>query len=215
METAGTNTPIAPNWPSLLRGLAPHAVDVAVAAYPTVSAVFADFQINTPLRQAHFLAQGLFETGGFTALEENLNYSAVGLIKEFPSYFVGMPTAQKFANNPEAIANRVYARANMGNTQPGDGWAFRGRGIFQLSGRANYTAMGKLTQLPLAVQPELVNASRYLFVIAAQFWSMRGLSPLADQDDLNGITKRINGNTVTAQARGVWLTKIKVALGVA
>ena len=102
-----------------------------------------DYEINTPQRIAAFLAQCAHESGGFTALKENLNYRAVTLRKIFPKYFPDDATANYYASLPnkqEAIANRAYAnRMGNGDEASGDGWRFAGKGLIQLTGRTNYT----------------------------------------------------------------------------
>ena len=199
------------DWTQIISHLAPEAATTVTEAFNTATTVFDDFNLNTPLRQAHFLAQAAHETGAFTALEENLNYSAKGLLATFPHYFQDGSTAARFARNPEAIANRVYSR-RMGNSQPGDGWKYRGRGVFQLTGRSNYEAMGTRAMLPLLIQPILAMSSRYLLPIALHFWNSRGLSALADQDDLSTITRMINGGENGLPDRAAWLAKFKEAL---
>ena len=213
MKNADTACTENRNWHVLLGKLAPKAVTTVVEAFPTVSAVFCDFNIDTPLRQSHFLAQALHETGFFTRIIENLNYSAQGLRKTWPNRFPDDDVAKKYAHNAEAIANKVYARADLGNTSPGDGWKYRGRGVFQLTGKANYVTFGELSQLPLVAQPELALASRYLFRIAALFWTKHNLSRFADQDDLDTITRRINGSTRTVPERAEVLATVKGVLG--
>ena len=93
------------------------------------------YEINTPLRIAHFLAQVLHESTYLKDDTENLNYSAAGLLKIFPKYFPDEATAILYARKPERIANRVYAnRMQNGNEASGDGWKYRGRGILQITG---------------------------------------------------------------------------------
>ena len=198
------------NWPGLLLQLAPEAHPNVVEAFQSADTAFADFKVNTPLLQAHALAQASHETGGFRRIEENLNYSADGLMATWSSRFPE-DVAKKLARNPEAIANRAYS-GRMGNTQPGDGWRYRGRGIFQLTGRANYASMGRLAQIPLEAQPELALASRYLLPVALHYWNSRGLSALAERDDLEGITRKINGGLNGLEDRARWLARGKDAL---
>jgi len=134
--------PDAIDWGKALNKLAPDALPVVQAAYPSLPALFESARINTSMRQMYFIALALEETGGFVTLDENLHYSAKGLLATFPKYFTAAQ-ATTYANNQEAIANRVYA-GRMGNTSPGDGWKYHGRGPFQLTGRANYAQLGKL-----------------------------------------------------------------------
>ena len=99
---------------------------------------FAKYDLSTPLRQAAFIGQCQHESNNFKTLEENLHYSAHGLMATWPSRFPNADVANQFANNPEKIANKVYA-GRMGNTEEGDGWAYHGRGLIQLTGRDNYS----------------------------------------------------------------------------
>ena len=95
-------------------------------------------QINTRLRLGAFLAQIGHESGRLSVVVENLNYSAQGLMKTWPSLF-DAKLAAEYAHQPERIANVAY-NARLGNTAPGDGWKFRGRGLIQVTGKNNYAA---------------------------------------------------------------------------
>ena len=102
------------------------------------------FGIDNPLRLSHFLSQCAHESGNFKLVRENLNYSADGLRKIFPKYFPTIEVANKYARQPEKIANRVYAnRMGNGDEASGDGWKYKGAGFVQLTGKDNYTAFGK------------------------------------------------------------------------
>jgi len=131
----------------------------------------AKFQINTPLRLAHFLAQCGHESGGFRATQENLNYSAKGLNGIFRKYFPSEAAAASYARNPQKIANKVYAsRMGNGNEASGEGFKFRGRGYIQLTGKENYTAFGKAINEDMISNPDKV-ASTYALLSAAWFFS--------------------------------------------
>lgn len=199
------------NWPGILLQVAPKAAPAVLEAFGFAETVFSDFQLNTPRRQAHFLAQAHHETGGFRLLEENLNYSDKGLLATFPRHFTDLEAAKPYARQPEKIANRVYS-ARMGNNSPGDGWNYRGRGLFQLTGRENYRKFGALAQIPLEKQPELALSSRYLLVIALHYWNSRSLSKLADEDDLRTVTYRVNGGFNGLEDRAAKLVIWKGAL---
>ena len=175
------------------------------------------YEIDTPLRVAHFMAQILHESGGFSVLYENLNYSAKRLPVVWPSRFLpkGPNTPEKFAYKPEELANLVYG-GRMGNTEPGDGWKYRGRGLIQLTGKAQYKritdllmATGQYISSDLVRYPELVVSPMRCLAVAAVFWKDVGCNEAADQDDLTGVTKRINGGTVGLQARASWLARTK------
>lgn len=158
------------------------------------------YGISTPRRVAHFLAQIGHESAGLHRVAENLNYSARRLLEVFPRHFTA-ESARRCANQPEAIANIVYAR-RMGNGQPasGDGWRYRGRSPIQLTGRHNYAHMQQLTGLPLLAQPELAEGIEAGAQIAAAWWRDNGLNALADAGDVLAVSRRINlGTTRTSR----------------
>jgi putative chitinase len=179
---------------SKLKG---HIPDAVIAMIPDTAA---KFQINTPLRLAHFLAQCGHESGGFRVTSENLNYSAKGLNGIFKKYFPTEAAAAAYARQPQKIANKVYAnRMDNGSEASGDGYKFRGRGYIQLTGRANYTLFGKAIGEDIANNPDLVSG-KYALLSAAWFWSKNGLNKLADGGAgdavVTSITKRVNGGTI-------------------
>ena len=113
------------------------------------------FQINTPLRLAHFLAQCSHESGDFKLTTENLNYSVKGLMSVFHKYFPNEAIAKQYERQPEKIANKVYAsRMGNGSEQSGDGYKFRGRGYIQLTGKDNYKAFGDHIKVDLLTTPD-------------------------------------------------------------
>ena len=123
-----------------LEKLKGHIPDTVIAQLPDT---IAKFELNTPLRLAHFLAQAGHESGGFKAVNENLNYGAKGLLSIFPKYF-NAETAALYERKPEKIANVVYAsRMGNGDKASGEGWKFRGRGYIQLTGKDNYKALDR------------------------------------------------------------------------
>jgi putative chitinase len=164
-----------------------------------------DYEINTPQRIAAFVAQCAHESGGFTALKENLNYKAATLRKIFPKYFPDDQTAQYYVSLPnkqEAIANKVYAsRMGNGPEASGDGYRYCGRGLIQLTGKDNYSWFA--ASLSITVE----EASKYLetFEGAAQsacwFWETNKLNQWADTGDILTLTKRINGGTIGLEDR--------------
>jgi putative chitinase len=174
-----------------------HIPDAVIQMIPDTAA---KFQINTPLRLAHFLAQCGHESGGFRVTQENLNYSAKGLAGIFKKYFPTEAVATPYARQPQKIANKVYAnRMSNGDEGSGDGYKFRGRGYIQLTGRANYTAFGKSIGEDIASNPDAVSG-KYALLSAAWFWSNNGLNKLADGGSTDNvvttITKRVNGGTI-------------------
>lgn len=180
-----------------LEKLKGHVPDAVIRQIPDTAA---KFQINTPLRLAHFLAQCGHESGGFKVTQENLNYSAKGLMGIFKKYFPTQALAESYQRQPQKIANRVYAsRMDNGTEASGDGYKFRGRGYIQLTGRANYTAFGKAINEDIANNPDVVSG-KYALLSAAWFWSKNGLNKLADggatDATVTSITKRVNGGTI-------------------
>ncbi len=154
------------------------------------------FDINTPERQAAFIGQCGHESGGFKTLKENLNYSAEGLQKTWPSRFLTLADAEPYARQPEKIANKVYAGRNgNGDEASGEGWSYRGRGCIQLTGKANYTAAGEDLGVDFLSDPDIVATPQYAALTAGWFWSTHDLNPLADARDDLAITKKINGGT--------------------
>ena len=189
--------PIAPVGGLKLDKLRGHITDAVIAMIPDTAA---KFQINTPLRLAHFLAQCGHESGGFRATQENLNYSAKGLNGIFRKYFPTEAAAAAYARQPQKIASKVYAnRMGNGSEASGEGYKFRGRGYIQLTGKENYTAFGKSIGEDMTVNPDVV-ASKYALLSAAWFFSKNGLHKMADEgaSDLvvTKITKRVNGGTI-------------------
>ena len=188
---------IAPVGGLKLDKLRGHIPDAVIAMIPDTAA---KFQINTPLRLAHFLAQCGHESGGFRATQENLNYSAKGLNGIFKKYFPTEAAAAAYARQPQKIASKVYAnRMGNGNEASGEGYKFRGRGYIQLTGKENYTAFGKSIGEDIVSNPDVV-ASKYALLSAAWFFSKNGLHKMADEgaSDLvvTKITKRVNGGTI-------------------
>lgn len=151
------------------------------------------YNINTPLRLAHFLAQCAAESGNFTIVRENLNYSISGLLNTFKKYFKTTLEAAEYARQPERIANKVYAN-RMGNRseQSGDGWKFRGRGYIQLTGHDNYTAFDKTVADDLIANPDFV-ATKYPLESAGWFWNKNDLNKVADRDNVEAVTIIVNG----------------------
>jgi putative chitinase len=174
-----------------------HIPDNVIAQIP---GVMEKFQINTPLRLAHFLAQCGHESGGFRLTKENLNYSAKGLMGIFKKYFPTEALAKTYERKPEKIANKVYSsRMGNGDEASGDGAKFCGRGYIQLTGKDNYTAFGKSINEDIAANPTWV-AEKYALLSAAWFFNKNKLHILADGGAtdavVTSITKRVNGGTI-------------------
>ena len=179
-----------------LEKLKGHVPDAVIAQIPDTAA---KFNITTNLRLAHFLAQCGHESGGFKAVNENLNYGAKGLLGVFPKYF-NASTAAQFERKPELIAAKVYAnRMGNGDEASKDGWKFRGRGYIQLTGKSNYTNFTKFIGEDCVANPDLV-ATKYPLASAAFFFNSNNLWAICDKgaDDatVTAVTKRVNGGTI-------------------
>ena len=180
-----------------LEKLKGHVPDTVIAQIP---GVMEKFQINTPLRLAHFLAQCGHESGGFRLTKENLNYSAKGLMGIFKKYFPTEALAKQYERKPEKIANKVYGnRMGNGAEATGDGAKYCGRGYIQLTGKDNYTAFGKSINEDIAANPTIV-AEKYALLSAAWFFNKNKLHIMADGGAtdavVTSITKRVNGGTI-------------------
>jgi putative chitinase len=195
---APVETPIPQSTGGLkLDKLKGHIPDAVIAMIPDTAA---KFQINTPLRLAHFLAQCGHESGGFRLTKENLNYSAKGLMGIFKKYFPTEALAKQYERQPAKIANKVYGgRMGNGPESSGEGAKYCGRGYIQLTGKDNYIAFGKSIGVDMTVNPDLVS-SQYSLLSAAWFFSKNGLHKMADEGSTDAvvtkITKRVNGGTI-------------------
>jgi putative chitinase len=173
---------------------------------PELKAAAERWGINTPLRMAHWLAQLEHESGGFKRLEENLNYSAEGLTKTWPSRFPDLSAAQAYHRRPEAIANRVYsARMGNGDEASGDGWRYRGRGYIQLTGFDNYerASLALFGDDRLSERPEMVAEPATAADVAGWFWSENRCNEYADRDDINGVSGIVNRGNPKKKAHGL------------
>ena len=180
-----------------LTKLKGHVPDSVIAQLPDT---MAKFEINTPLRLAHFLAQAGHESGNFRLVKENLNYSAKGLNGIFKKYFPTLESALPYERKPEKIANKVYAnRMGNGDEASGDGAKHCGRGFIQLTGKTNYQAFFKSIGRPVDSDPNLV-ATQYPLLSAAWFWNKNGLNKISDQGSTDLVvtqnTKKVNGGTI-------------------
>jgi putative chitinase len=189
-----------------------------------------EFEINTPQRIAGFLAQTSHESGGYTMLTENLNYRAATLAACWPNRFAVMgadkkpikengklvPTAvaNSIAGKPELIANLVYSgRMGNGPAESGEGWKFRGRGLKQLTGKFNYTKCSEALGVDLVGNPDLLLEPTYAARSAGWFWKTNNLSSFADNNDILGMTKKINGGTIGLADRQAKYDKCLKAMG--
>jgi putative chitinase len=179
-----------------------------------LNATFAKYDITTPIRQASFIGQCSHESNNFKTLEENLNYSPEALMRVWPSRFPDLPTAMKYAHDPEKIANKVYGgRMGNGVEETGDGWKYHGRGLIQLTGKENYANCGQAIGFDLISNPNLLTLPEYACLSAGQFWNKKGLNSLADSGDYETMTKRINGGTIGLDDRKAKIAKAISVLG--
>ena len=172
--------------------------------YNNLLNILPEYDIDTPKRVAAFMAQCGHESGGFTLMQENLNYSAKGLVGTFKKYFPTEAHAKPYERKPEMIANRVYAnRMGNGDEASGEGWYFRGRGIVQITGKNNYTKCSQslFESNVLVENPDLLLETEYAIHSACWFWSAARLNELADVGDMKTMTKRINGGFIGLEDR--------------
>jgi putative chitinase len=177
-----------------------------------LQATFDKYDINTPKRQSAFLGQCAHESGNFKTLQENLNYSAEGLMKTWPSRFPNLEYAANYARNAAKIAGKVY-NGRLGNTSEEEAAKYLGRGLIQLTGKENYERCGLAIGVDLLSNPTLLLDPRYAAMSAGWFWNKKGLNELADQQEHGQITKRINGGTIGLDDRIAKTTKAAQALG--
>ena len=160
--------------------------------------LLSNYGINTPLRIAHFMAQ-LDHESGLKPVSENLNYGAEALGRVFKKYFPTTELANKYARNPHAIANRVYGgRMGNGSESTGEGYKYRGRGFIQITGKNNYTLLSKDMRVDYVNNPDLLLNEADAMISAVWYWGKIGANALADKDDLDAISDRINIGRDTA-----------------
>jgi putative chitinase len=177
-----------------------------------LQAAFDKYEINTPKRQAAFIGQCAHESGNFKTLQENLNYSAEGLMKTWPSRFPTLEYASQYARQPAKIAGKVY-NGRLGNTSEEEAAKYLGRGLIQLTGKENYERCGLAIGVDLLSNPDLLLDPRYAAMSAGWFWNKKGLNELADSQEHGQITKRINGGLIGLDDRIAKTTKALAALG--
>jgi putative chitinase len=164
-----------------------------------INSTLPSYKIDSVKRLAMFMAQCGHESNGFTILSENLNYSADGLLKTFPKYFPTPELAAKYAHHPEMIANRVYAnRMGNGAEASGDGWKYRGAGVLQITGKNNFIQLSDYiwddTHI-LIESPHLLLDPYIALHGAGWFWERAKLNPICDAENIQAVTKLINGGT--------------------
>lgn len=188
----------------LLKQICPKTKESVLKKYALSlheTAEYYDMYVNKK-RAAAFLAQIAHESGGFNFVKENLNYSAKGLMTTFKKYFPNEAIAKQYERQPEKIANRVYAnRMSNGDEASGDGYKFCGRGLIQLTGRANYTKFSQDLGISLDETVKYLETPEGAVSSAGWFWDQNNLNSYCDKDDFIGLTKRINGGTIGLEDR--------------
>ncbi len=198
-----------------LSRFAPKArADYLRAMVQSGDGILARYSINTNSRRlCHFLAQVAHESNGYVISEESPDYgSAARLAQIWPRRFPTTEAAAPFVHNPEALANKIYG-GSLGNTQPGDGYRYRGRGLIQITGRATYRDMGRAIGVDLEASPDLAAEGEKAFMIAAGYWNSRAnadgqtMNELADANNIAMITRRLNGGLNGLADRRQWFEK--------
>lgn len=170
--------------------------------YEALEQLLPDYDINTPARVAHFIAQCAHESGNFVFIQENLNYRAASLRSLFRKYFPTDELAREYERKPEKIANRIYAnRMGNGDEASGDGWRYRGRGLIQLTGKDNYTFFAGSLGIPVEEAADYLATFEGAAQSACFFWETNNLNRFADVNDTRGLTRAINGGFIGLEDR--------------
>ncbi|MGB8525504.1 MAG: peptidoglycan-binding protein [Rhodoplanes sp.] len=204
----------------IVRKVAPDARPNYLAAFEAGDALLRKHGITTPLRLAHFLAQVMHESGGLTIEWENLSYRTPARLLEIfgqghHSAGVTLSELSGLLGNPQALADRVYGLGNprkareLGNSERGDGFRYRGGGILQTTGRSNYRRMGEKCGVDFEGHPELVVSAEHALRPALTEWSEGNLNAAADRDDIVAITRKINGGLNGLADRRARLAKLR------
>ena len=207
-----------------LAALCPDSARFHAELFPAMGAA----GITTAQRQAHFLAQIAVESAAFRRVRESLNYSIDGLLDVFGPRRISADAAARLGRagsrpaDQRGIANTVYGgdwgRRNLGNTQAEDGWRFIGRGLKQVTGRANYAELDSVLQLHglLLREPEQLEQPALAVRSAVWFWTDRGLNAVADTGStpavVEAVTRRVNGGINGLADRQAWFARFAQAL---
>ena len=202
--------------PQHLQTLAPRCLPEYWSGFERAGDALARCAIDSPLRLAHFMGQALHETGGLTLLMEDLDYSAARLALVWPSRFKpnGPLDPAAYAHAPRKLANAVYG-GRLGNSEPDDGYKFRGRGLMQLTGKDSYaratTSLYALGANPpgFVCDPDAVLLPQWLLPCAAAHWLTAGCNEAADRDDICEVTRRLNGGAVGLRERIAWYRRTR------
>jgi putative chitinase len=170
--------------------------------YEVLEQLLPDYDINTPLRVAHFIAQTAHESGNYAFIKENLNYRAESLTKTWPRLFPTIEIARQYEKQPQKIANRAYGnRMGNGDEASGDGWRYCGRGLIQLTGRDNYTFFAGSLNITVEEAAEYMETFEGAAQSACFYWEQNNLNRFADANDVKGLTKAINGGYLGLEDR--------------
>jgi putative chitinase len=176
--------------------------------------IWPDYDITTPKRQAAFMGECCVESANFTAIQENLNYRAEVLVKQWPSHFQSLDIAKKYEHQPEKIANRAYGgRMGNGPEESGDGWKFCGRGLIQLTGRDGYQGFADSVEMSIDDVPAYLATFEGAVQSACYFWETNNLNSIADTGDIDHVSKIINGGTLGLEERRQHYQKALQVLG--
>jgi putative chitinase len=196
-----------------VKSIFPKASDIDIEAFVKFGeeALKKSGILDMANRLQYFLAQLGHESNGLTHREENLNYSAERLTEVWESRFPTIESAKPYERNPEKLANFVYG-GRMGNSNPGDGYRYRGRGYIQLTGRETYREIGRIAGLDLESNPDLASKPEHAVKIACAFWTWKNINPACDVADFTAVTRKINGGTNGLNDRLRWLSKVKTVV---
>lgn len=173
------------------------------------------YEVNTLPRLAAFIAQAGHESAQLNVLRENLSYGIRGLMATWPARFPNEQAAVPFARQPERLANWVYAnRLGNGPYDSGDGYKYRGGGILQITGKAQYAAAGEALGVPLVLAPQKIEQPAVAALVAAWWWHAHGCNELADAGEFERLTEVINGpmKMGLAERTELWV-RAKAVLG--
>lgn len=175
--------------------------------------VFSRYNITSPLVIAHIMAQISHECGAGRDVVENLNYTAKRMTQVWPKRFPTISSAEPYANNPQKLANKVY-NGRMGNVVgTDDGWKYRGRGASQTTGKEGYQRVAKNTGLDVVNNPDLILDPKYFLLCGVSDFINCGCLPYAKADDVENVTKKLNGGYIGLAERKEWLSRWKRELG--
>lgn len=165
--------------------------------FEALTDILPDYDITSQLRVAAFLGQTYVESAGYTAFQENLNYSANSLMRTWPKHFPTLDIANQYAKKPEKIANNVYAnRMGNGDEASGDGWKYRGRGLIQITGHDNYAMFAESISTPLSDVTGFLETFEGAVQSACWYWETHNINDFADSQDVKAMTKAINGGFI-------------------